>query len=138
MVNVTSCSLASWLHSLRADMHVDLVQGAHKVDLRPPDKHQRLRVAAFLKRHVYGRTRRITFTQLIHRQWLQYPLPYNRTNCLVLPPDWFTGCVADLQRQLDDAAAAAALAVALADESEEEDEGEEDDENEESEEEDDE
>jgi hypothetical protein len=103
--HVTYCSLASWLHSLRADMHVDLVHGAHIVKIDPPDKHQRLRVATFLKRHVYGRTRRITFMQLIHRQWRQYPLPYNRMSRVVPTPEWFDECEADLQRQVDNAAA---------------------------------
>jgi hypothetical protein len=134
MVNVTCCSLASWLGSSGADMHVDLVRGAHIVKIDPPDKHQRLRVATFLKRHVYGRTRRPTFTQLIHRQWVQYPLPYNRMSRVVPTPGWFAECVAGLQRHVDDAVAAVAAALAgeLDDESDEEDDGEEADEVEES------
>jgi hypothetical protein len=131
MVNVTSCSLASWLDSSRGDVHIELVQGIHGDEVS-----QRLTVAVFLKRHVYGRTRRITFTQLIQRQWLQYPVPYNRMSRVVPTPDWFAECEADLQPHVDEPAAAAALADELDDEEDEEVEGEDDDENEESEEED--
>jgi hypothetical protein len=128
MVNVTFCSLASWVDSSRGDVHVEFVQGIHGEDLDPPDEHQRLKVAVFLKNHVYGRTRRPTFTQLIRRQWVQYPLPYNRMSRVVPTPEWFDECVAGLQRHVDDATAAAALADELDDESDEGDEGEEDDE----------
>jgi hypothetical protein len=111
-------------------VRVELIRGVGEVEVDPPDYRQRLRVVEFLKRHVYGRTRRPTFTQLIQRQWWQYPLPYNRMNRVVPTPGWFAGCVAGLQRHADDAVAAAAATLAdeLDDESDEEDEDEEDDE----------
>jgi hypothetical protein len=94
---LTCCSRVTWFDSSRGDVHVEFVQGIHgEEDDDPPDEQDRLTVAAFLKSHIYGRTRRIHFSQLTQRQWRQYPLPYDRTNRLVLPPDWFTGCVADL------------------------------------------
>jgi hypothetical protein len=117
------CSPASCFDSSRPDVSVGLVEGVEDVIEDPPDYQQRLKVAAFLKRHVYGRSHRITFSQLTQRQWRQYPLPYDRADRYIhVPtPDWFAECVANLQRQVDEAAAAAALAVALDEESNGED-----------------
>jgi hypothetical protein len=58
---------------------------------------QQLLLATWLYQNVYGRTRRITFTQLTCRQWRQYPLPYERTDRFIPAPDWMAARVSHLQ-----------------------------------------
>jgi hypothetical protein len=103
-------------------VHIEVVQGIAEVDVFSSHEQDRLKVAVFLKNHVYGRTRRITFTQLTQRQWLQYPLPYSRVAVSrdIPTPDWLAECEADLQQEAD--AVIAALADELDDESDEADE----------------
>jgi hypothetical protein len=70
-------------------MLIALVQHTNMDEKADPRRlRQQLKVADWLRRYVYGRTRRINFTQLIQRQWLQYPLPYDRLKLRIPTPDW--------------------------------------------------
>jgi hypothetical protein len=82
------CALR-WPLRVCVDVSLGLIQHDEKVQyVRPSYYRQQLAIASWLQDNVYGRTRRITFTQLTQRQWLQSPLPYNRANRLILKPAW--------------------------------------------------
>ena len=65
----------------------DFIQFADEPNDHDFVEHQ-LVLLSWLQKYVYGRNRRITFHQLIRREWCQYPLPYNRYSVRVPTPDW--------------------------------------------------
>jgi hypothetical protein len=97
---------------VRSSLRVDLISRADLDEVADSsDFSQQLRVTHWLRRHIYSRARRVTFTQLTRRQWQQYPLPYDRTNRHIPTPSWLD----DREAELDEMFAMATGAALLAD-----------------------
>ena len=55
-------------------------------------------VSAFLKSHIYGRSRMLSLAALLQRQFRPTaPLPYRRDAPLIQAPEWFDARVTDLR-----------------------------------------